>query len=134
MATRLSVSATTTTAVTTSLKATPKAKQMLAERCIEAVELNAKKREIDARLDRLKDEVKELFKKEKQTDALCDGTKVNGYSLKLVCGKGKRLNKSKLIELGCEPEWLEEATEDFDKKPYIKITAPGAKGEDDDDE
>lgn len=116
-----------TTSVTTKLKVTPKAKTMLLERCKEAIELNAKKKEIESRLDRLKGEVDQLFKKEKQTDALCDGTSVDGFKVKLVCGTGKRLNHSKLIELGCEPEWIAEATEEFDKKPYIKISAPGLK-------
>jgi hypothetical protein len=123
------LSLTTTTEVTTKLSVATKVLQMLKARCEEAVQLSAQKREIESRLDRLKGEVNELFKKEKQTDALCDGTQVDKYKVKLVCGTGKRLNHQKLIELGCDPAWIIEATEEFDKKPYIKISAPGERDE-----
>jgi hypothetical protein len=34
------------------------------------------------------------------------------------------LDKTLLVELGCEQEWLDEATTTEDNEPYIKITAP----------
>lgn len=123
-----------TTTATVAIKVAPKVTQMLVARGEEHTRLQAQKKEIEDRLERLKGEIDQLFKKEKQTDALCDGTKVGGYGFKLVCGTGTRINIAKLIELGCDPEWIEEATETFDKKPYIKITAPKKKGEDSEEE
>jgi hypothetical protein len=128
---RAKLALTTTTEVTTKLKVTTKALQMLTQRCAEFLDLSVKKNEIEGRMDRIKGEVQELFKKEKQTDALCDGTAVDKYKVKLVCGTGKRLNEAKLIELGCDPAWIKEATETFDKKPYIKISAPKDHGDSD---
>lgn len=60
----------------------------------------------------------------------------DGFRVTLVGGTSSKLNKKKLIALGCAPAWLEEATEIKPKKAYEKITAPGdasERGGDDDE-
>ena len=49
---------------------------------------------------------------------------LDGIKITLVGGTQKKLNKKRLIALGCAVAWLEEATEIVPKKAYEKITLP----------
>ena len=49
---------------------------------------------------------------------------LDGIKITLVGGTQKKLNKKRLIALGCAATWLEEATEIVPKKAYEKITLP----------
>lgn len=52
---------------------------------------------------------------------------VNGYRTTLVGGTRKKLNKKKLIALGCAAAWIDMATEERPTKEYEKISLPGEK-------
>lgn len=56
---------------------------------------------------------------------------VNGFKITKVSGTQKKLNKKKLVELGCALAWIEEATEEKPKRAYEKITCPGDEDEED---
>lgn len=82
----------------------------------------------NAEIKRLKKENKEnytkiekAFKDAKQVKALMAGVEVDGVPVKMVCGTQRKLDKTLLIELGCDPDWIEEATEEKPKKPYISV-------------
>lgn len=127
---KLKLVATTTTAVTTEVKLSPTARQMVLTRIEEHAKLAKEAKVIAKRLKAIKSEVDDIFGKEKQGKALLNGTELAGYKLKMVCGTQKNLDKALLVELGCDPEWIEDATTEVDKAPYVKITAPGEKDDD----
>lgn len=56
--------------------------------------------------------------------------KVEGFTITLVAGIQNKLDKKKLIALGCAAAWIEEATTSKPKKAYEKITCPGDEDED----
>jgi hypothetical protein len=127
---RTALKATTTVETVVDVKLQPKVKTMILDRCKEHQRLAEQMRGCKARQKRIKEEVEELFIKAKEGKALANGTEVEGHKLKLVCGTRKTLNKTLLVELGCAPEWLAEATEEQDNEPYVRISAPGEKDED----
>ena len=51
--------------------------------------------------------------------------KFDGATITRVEGTSSRLDKKKLISLGCAAAWLEEATMVTPKKAYTKVTLPG---------
>lgn len=121
----LKLTTTTTTKETTEVKLSPRLQQQLLTRLQEFGRLGAEIRERQARQDAIKAEVDQLFTDSGEGNALFNGADVAGYRVKMVCGVSSKLNKRRLIELGCEPAWLEEATESKPNKPYVRITPPG---------
>lgn len=125
MALKSSLQATTTATVTVALK--PTTRTMIKARAEEHARLAKTIREATARQKRIRTEVEELFVKDKQGRALADGTELDGFRFKMVTGSTKKLNRDVLIELGCDPDWIAEATEETPSTPYVKISAPGEK-------
>lgn len=124
--------ATTTTEVTQNVMLQPKVHQMLKERCEEDVRLAADIKKLKERRGRIGKEVQELFAKAKQGKALVDGTDIDGHRVKMVFGSSTRLDKEALMKAhGLTQEDLDECSETKDNKPYVKISKPGAKGDDD---
>lgn len=122
----------TTTTITATVKLSPKARVMLRARCEEHGELSNRIKEIKARQDRLKAEVETLFVKEKQGRALADGAEIAGYKVKMVCGTTRKLDKLTLMKThGLSQDDLDDCTDSTPNKPYLKITAPGENGKDD---
>ena len=83
--------------------------------------------EIKAREERKKAiaaEIDTLFTDAGEGNALFNGTDIDGYKVKMICGESASLDKKRLIELGCEQAWIEEATTITPNKPYIRITPP----------
>lgn len=68
-------------------------------------------------------DIEAAFKKSKAGKALLAGVLVDGVPVKMVCGTQRTLNRDKLVELGCDPEWFEEATDEKPKKAYISVGA-----------
>lgn len=126
---RLKATVQATTTVKAEVKLSPKAKAMLLERAAEHARLAKVIKDAKDRQSRIRQEEEDIFIKEKQGKALANGCEIDGWKFKLVCGTSKRLNKETLVELGCDPDWLEEATEEKSNEPYVKITAPGEKDE-----
>lgn len=114
-----------TTTAKVDVKLAPKTRQMVVTRAEEHLKLAKIVREATARQKRIRKEVEDLFVKEKQGKALANGVDLDGFKMKMVCGTTRRLNKEKLVELGADPEWLEEAMEETPNEPYVKISAPG---------
>mgnify|MGYP001597964741 FL=1 len=54
-----------------------------------------------------------------------NGTEIEGFRVKRIRGKQKRLDKKILTRLGVNQEMFEEATVETDKKPYVRIWLPG---------
>jgi len=54
---------------------------------------------------------------------------LDGYKITRVCGTSSKIDKAKLVELGCAMAWITESTVVTPKKPYEKITLPGEKDE-----
>lgn len=122
---KLRLVATTTTQLTTEVKLSPTARAMALARCEEHAKLAKVIKAAEKRQKAIKGEVETLFMKEKQGKALANGTELAGYKIVMVCGSRNVLDKKALVELGCDPEWLVEATESVPNKEYVKITAPG---------
>lgn len=127
MAARLALQA--TTSVRTEVKLEPKARTMALQRAEEHAKLAKVIKDATARQKRIRKEVEEIFVKAKQGKALANGVELDGFKFKMVCGTSKRLNKEKLVELGCDPDWIAEATDESPNEPYVKVTAPGEKAD-----
>lgn len=52
---------------------------------------------------------------------------LDGFTVTEVRGVSHKLDKKKLIALGCAAAWIEEATVTKPKKPYTLVTLPGEK-------
>lgn len=128
--------ATTETTVTTEITLSPKVRQMLMARLEEHAKLAALVKEYNGtkkkpgRMRRIKDEIEELFVKEKQGKALVDGTKIGGHAIKLVTGKSKKFDQLGFMKQhGLTQADFDEFTDYSDNEPYIKLTAPGEEEE-----
>lgn len=125
---------TTTTQViqTVDVRLRPHVQQMLKARCEEYARLNKQKKDIEARMKRIGGEAETLLIDEDQVDALVAGTSIDGHRIKLVAGSSTRLDKDKLKRThGLTQKDLDDCSTTTPSKPYIKITAPGEKGGDD---
>lgn len=127
---RPGVSATTTVVQTTDVTLAPQLQQRLLVRLEEYARLNEEIAKRKSRQDAIKAEVDTLFVEAGEGNALMNGTDIGGYKVKMVCGLSSRLDKKRLVDLGCEPSWLEEATITKPNRPYVRISAPGEKGGD----
>jgi hypothetical protein len=116
------VAVTQTTEVKTAVKLTPKARAMIKERCEERATIDEQIEALKERRGRADVEIQELFKKEGQIGALCDGCEVDGYPVKLVCGTSNSLDKLKLKKkFGLTDKDIKSCTESKPKKPYLRV-------------
>ena len=90
------------------------------------------KEEMNALKSALDDEKAEIGKLREKTGE--QSIQLDGFTVTQVRGVTNKLDKKKLITLGCAAAWIEEATVSKPKKPYELVTLPGEKKEDDDDE
>ncbi len=119
------VALTTTVETVQEVKLSPKARQMALARVEEHAKVAKQIADLEARKDRLKAELDEIFVKEKQGQALLDGANLNGYSIVMVCGSSSKLDTHALmLEHGLGQADLDACTVTTPKKPYLKITAP----------
>ncbi len=116
---------TATTTATTEVRLDPRLRQVLKAKCELHTELARRIKALETDQRALKAEIDAVFTAEGEGNALMAGVEIAGYHIKMVCGTSTHLNKKRLVELGCEPAWLAEATDTTPKKPYILITAPG---------
>lgn len=123
----------TTAAVTTAVNITTKGRAMLVTRCEEYTTLGREIKDRKERQSRIVKEIDTLFTKEKQGQALVDGTSIDRYRVKLVTGKTKKFDKLGFMKKhGLTNEDFAEFEEEVDKKPYIKVSAAGEKDGDED--
>ena len=132
-----SLRATTATVVTTNVKLAPKTRAMLLERLQEHQRLAATVKElkgtkkVPGRMRRIEDEVQTLFRKEKQGQALLDGTELEGHRMKLTTGKTKVFDQTGFMHKhGLSQADFDEFTSYKDNEPYVKFTHPGEKDDD----
>jgi hypothetical protein len=127
----LKVHVTATTTATTEVRIEPRVITMLKARFEEHVRLAAEIKERKARQERIQGEVEELFVKAEQEAALAEGTAIDGYKVKRVCGTSRKLDTMALITaLDITPEELNAFYEEKANRPYIRISAPGQKDRD----
>lgn len=117
----------TTVQTTVTVKLQPTVKHMLKARLEEHARLDKQIKELKAEKARKVDEVTELFVKAGEGEALINGTTFEGFRVKLVQPVRNVIDKDLLVELGCDPQWLVEATKEKPSKSYTKISAPGEK-------
>jgi len=119
---------TTTITQTVQLSAALKRKVLTELRTWE--ELHTQQKILELAMEKAKACAHKIFTDAGCEQALEDGISIEGFKAKLVKSKGGRLDKGVLITLGVTSEMLDEATVEFDKKPFVRITAPGEKEED----
>lgn len=125
---KASLQATTTATVTVKLQ--PHTRVMVQQRCEEHTELARQIKELKSRQERLRDEVDTLFLKEQQGQALLDGTIIDGFRVKMVCGVTRKLDTIALMKAhGLGKADLDACTELRNSTPYIKIMAPDDRDE-----
>lgn len=110
-----------TTQATVEVKLKPELRQKLAPVVKTVDQLQAEIRRLTKKKKEKIAEIATIFKEGKQSSALAAGVEIDGVPVKLVCGTYKKLDQAALIELGCDPDWITEATEVKDKKPFIKV-------------
>jgi hypothetical protein len=123
-----SLQATTTVQTTVNVALKPNTRLMVKQRVEEYAKLSREVKAAKQRQERIRDEVDALFTKDKQGKALADGTVLDGYKLKMVCGTTKKLDQHALMkEHGLTQADLDACTDEVPSKAYVKITPPGEK-------
>lgn len=114
-----------TTTVETTVKLQPQARRMIVARCEENAKLSGEIKERKERQQRLKGEVEELFRKEKQGKALLDGCEIDHHKIKLVMGASKKFDQLGFMKRhGLTQADFDEFTAEYDNTPYIRISSP----------
>ena len=123
-----------TTVATVEVKLSPRARQMVIQRCKEHAQLAAQVKDIKGtkthpgRMKRIETEVDALFMKEKQGQALLDGTSIDGHRIKLVMGSRGVFDKHGFMKKhGLTEADFDAFTTLHDNEPYLRISAPGAR-------
>lgn len=130
---KLALKATTETTVTTEVKLKPQTRTMVLARAEEHASLATDIKGKKERQERIRGEISDLFRKDKQGKALLEGTKLAGFGLKFVEGHTSKFDKVGFMKKhGLSQEDFDEFTESVPKKGYVKVTAPGAKEDGDD--
>ena len=119
-----------TTIQTTEVKLTPTLKRKVLTELKTFAALHEQIRTLKSAMQQRKDKVQKLFEDAGEFTALTQGVALDGFKAKFVTGERRVINKKKLIALGVTVEMLEEATDQIAIKPYLKLTAPGEREED----
>ena len=114
-----------TTTTTTEIKLSAALKRKLLTELRTFASLHDQFKALKQAMQKRKDTIQQAFETADEFDALVAGTKLEGFSMKYVAGERKVLDKGKLIDLGVSQEMLDEATVSKKIKPYMKVTAPG---------
>jgi len=125
---KLTTTVETTVTVTTAVK-----NKVLAEMRVYA-EQQGIRNQAEALMDSAKQRVEKLLTDAGARTLLENGLsrdEFEGFGAKRISGKGKRLDKKILTRLGVIKEMFDEATVEFDKKPYVRIWMPGEREYDD---
>lgn len=113
---------------TTELKLKPQVKRKLLTELKAYAELKAQRDALDHAMRSRRENVETMLYDTGETSLTIDG-----YKATVVAGVKKKLNQKKLIAQGVTQAQIEAATEETLNKPYVKITAPGARNDDDND-
>ena len=116
-----------TTTTTTEIKLSAALKRKLLTELRTFASLQFQFKALELAMQKRKDTIQQAFETADEFDALVAGTKLEGFSMKYVAGERKVLDKGILIDLGVSQEMLDEATVSKKIKPYMKISAPGEK-------
>lgn len=107
-----------------------KTHQMVKARCEEHAQLGKRIKTDTARQKRIREEIDTLFTKDGQGTALVDGTSLDGHKMKWVFGKRKVFDQMGFMKKhGVTQEDFDEFTTYNNNEPYIKMSAPGEKGD-----
>lgn len=122
------VSVSTTARVEVGLE--PRVKAQIRTALTEYCDLQAQIKRLTERQDAIKADVQAKFDEADALDALVDGTDVDGIKVKLVIGSSRRLDKMKLMKRhGLTQADLDACSPEKPNKPYVRVTARGAKEE-----
>lgn len=116
----MSLTTTVTTTATTELVIKPRLKQKLMTSLKSYQELMTQRKILDDAIAVFQKDI-ETAREEIGEDKLA----LDGFKVTRIFGTYEKLDKKKLVELGCAMAWIEEATELKPKKPYNKISCPG---------
>lgn len=100
----------------------PKVRLALTQKFIEYAGLKQRVKELEVMMEGMKADIAAIREKEGVLTIA-----INGFRTTLVGGTRKKLNRKKLIALGCAAAWIEMATEETPTKEYEKISIPGEK-------
>ena len=113
-----------TTTVETTVKLAPQVRRMIVTRCEENAKLSGEIKERKERQERLKGEVEDLFRKEKQGKALLDGCEIDSHKIKMVMGTSKKFDQLGFMKKhGLSQADFDEFTTEKDNEPYVRITS-----------
>ena len=113
-----------TTTVETTVKLAPQVRRMIVVRCEENAKLSGEIKERKERQERLKGEVEDLFRKEKQGKALLDGCEIDSHKIKMVMGTSKKFDQLGFMKKhGLSQADFDEFTTEKDNEPYVRITS-----------
>ena len=118
-----------TTIQTTEVKLTPTLKRKVLTELRTFAALHEQIRPLKAAMQQRKDKVQKLFEDAGEFGALTQGVSLDGFKTKYIASVRGILDKKILIGLGVSEEMLAEATVTKPSKPYLKITPPGEKEE-----
>jgi hypothetical protein len=104
------------------IELSPRVRRELTEKFIAYAGLQQRIKELELQKEEMKAEIAVI-----RENAGVITLGLNGFRTTLVGGTRKKLNKKKLIALGCAAAWIEMATEETPTKEYEKITLPGEK-------
>jgi len=126
------IAATTTVEQTTEVQLTPQLKRKLLTALRTYALKVAEMKSLKTWIEDQKGAVEKLFIEARETDALVNGTDIDGFRVKMVFPTSSKLDQKRLMELcpGLTPELLQEATTVKPGKPYVKVTVPGADDQD----
>lgn len=123
MALKTGVTATTKTEVNLH----PATKKKLLTKLTSYAELAAQRKAIKLAMKQIEAEVGHIRETTGEQSIAIEGFKITN-----VKGTQSKIDKKKLVELGCAMAWIEEATVVTPKKAYEKITCPGQGDEEED--
>jgi len=85
-------------------------------------------------MEKIKGEVETLFLDADEFDALQNGVRVEGFSLKHVAGTRRKFNRKKFVQLGGDVQIYDLARPTVPTKAFTSIRVPGEPEETRDDE
>jgi hypothetical protein len=110
---------------TTEVKLRPSILTKLRKELLAYQQMVNEKKALEAKMDKAKSVIGAI-----RDDTGEASLKVDGFTVTLVAGTSSKLDKKKLISLGCAAAWIEEATVTKPSRAYEKITCPGERDED----
>lgn len=112
----------TTVEVTTEIDISPALKRKLMTKLKSYADLKEQRDAFDAAMTSTNAEVEEI-----RAQLGAKSLPIEGFGITRVEGTTSKLDKERLVQLGCAMAWIQEATRITPKKAYTLITCPNGK-------